>query len=157
MPERHQGGENQSTQREAKEMKMEKAQIEKKKISVFTLSAPQSPFAAALQNAASKSFGYEMDKQLYHLLKEIRSKCEEYIALRQRIFKTQGTQRGNQTFLQGQGLENLKALNNDLGAQEVVLENAPIEIEAFPDGVPARDMILLEDGGIFAITEPNIT
>jgi len=48
MPERHQGGENQSTQREAKEMKMEKAQIEKKKISVFTLSAPQSPFAAAL-------------------------------------------------------------------------------------------------------------
>ena len=124
-----------------------------KKISLFTLSSPQSAFAIALQSAASHSFGYEVDKQLYRLLKEIRSKCEEYTELRQRIFETQGAQRGNLTFLEGQGLKDLNALNNDIGAQKVVLENVPIEIKAFPAGVAAGDMILLENNGIFIVTE----
>ena len=126
---------------------------EKREISMFTLSSPQSSFAAALQSASSNSFGYEVDKQLYRLLKEIRSKCEEYTELRQRILKTQGAQKGNLTFLEGQGLKDLNALNADIGAQKVVLENVPIKIKALPAGVAAGDMILLEDNGIFIMAE----
>jgi len=142
--------ENKSVQEETEK---EETKAEEKTISVQALSAPQSALAAALQNASSKSFGYETDKRLYRLLKEIRSKCEEYSELSSKIFKNHGTQKGGQILLQGDGLKSYIALNEDLGAQEVVLENAPIEIEMFPAGITAGDMILLEDNGIFTITE----
>jgi len=147
--------ENKDVQKKTKETKTEaeETKTKEKKISIFTLSSPLSNLATALQKASSQSFGYEADKQLYRLLKEIRGKCEEYTEMKDKIIKNHGVQKNGMVLLQGEGIKLFATLNDDLGAQEVVLEHAPIKIGTFPAGVSAGDMLLLEDNGIFRIDE----